>query len=243
MAEIYYAGVYWGVRQERLEQCTQRTMSLLAGLAQIHPLFSRWDRIEQADEDDEGENTTVQPLNVTEPALQELLRSGQNYTDFGHQVMPELGFHFSITAQDQEEVSLRVTCGAYAPQPGINSCVLTLPATGPTTDQILQTPTLLAILRVMVSAWQPDWGVVTSDDYQNLIPFPASNAPRMGWLVYLSQACGPLPQLPFQVIPLNTGNIIAVTDERFTANNPAHVMAANRLGGMLDAAGLRGPLR
>ncbi len=243
MTESYYAGAYWGVRQESAEQCAHRASRFLTGLARIHTTFGRWYETGES-----REAATRQPIAADEQSLLDRLQKGRNRTDFGQKAMPELGFRLNLWTQeptDGESSSLRITCGVYAPRPGVNSCVLNLPGEGARADQVLRVPILTSVLQTMVDAWQPDWAVVTSNTYQRTVPFPPSNAPRMGWLVYLSNARGTISELPppFQVIPLQSGNIIVVTDERFTADNPDHVAAANHLAELLASAGVAGPLR
>jgi len=243
MAESYYAGAYWGIRPENVEQCARRAVLFFSSLARSHPTFSRWYETGES-----RESAPRQPIGLDEQSLSARLQAGRNRTDYGQKEMVELGFHLNLWTQeptDTESSGLRITCGAYAPRPGVNSCVLNLPNDGTIADQVLQTPTLTVVIEGMVRAWQPDWAVVTSNAYQRLVPFPPSNAPRMGWLVYLSNARGALPPLPppLTVTSLEAGNLITVTNERFTASNPSHVDAANRLSTFLDAAGLRGPLR
>jgi hypothetical protein len=98
----------------------------------------------------------------------------------------------------------------------------------------------------MIDAWDPDWGVIDSDAYQDLRPELMEQIPRIGWLIYTSNRFGrvPLVPAPATVTPFGTqGSLITVTPERFDVRNPAHVEAADRVAAALDAAKLRRPWR
>jgi hypothetical protein len=40
--EEFYAGAYWGSRQEPLEECTHRLLKFLTEIAKVDPVFARW---------------------------------------------------------------------------------------------------------------------------------------------------------------------------------------------------------
>jgi hypothetical protein len=56
------------------------------------------------------------------------------------------------------------------------------------------------VLRAMALAWEPEWGVVTTHQYDNMISeqvMPAGTS--VGWVMYFSRLRGPVPPLPAPV--------------------------------------------
>ena len=243
MIEAYYLGAYWGVRKETVDACAQRTVGFLECLTQCDPAFERWFRTGRSRSAALEHEVQLDACNI-----QKLLLAGRNRTDFGHEILEALGFRISLWnggSCDEESVGLMIHCGEYAPSPGINSCIINLPYEGEVSRRLLHVSMLLAIMRCIVSAWEPDWGVVTSNIYQRIVPSVPGNAPRMGWIMYLSPRRGPIPALPppTQVLPLERGGaLVVLTDERFTAHDPEQVATAERVTQMLQKEGYLGPL-
>lgn len=243
MIESYYIGVYWGVRRESVEMCTQRAVQFLTNLTRCSPYLSHWFMPGQSIKE-----ALKHEIGIDAETISQLLVAGKNYADFGSKAIEPLGFRLSLWSpggNSAESSSLTIKCGSYAPIPGINSCVINLPYQGASADNLLHTPMLTTIMEYMVEAWNPDWGVVNSNMYQKMIPFPPSNAPRIGWIIYLSRRRGAIPPLPppSKTIALGMqGSLVITTEERFTANNPLHIKAAHQVATILDQAGLLGPL-
>ena len=242
MIESYYIGTYWGIRKEAVEECAQRAAGLLACLAECDPCFARWFK-----KGESRKEALTQKVNPDVATLQTLLLAGRNRTDIGHKVIEDLGFLVGLwngASNDAESAGLTITCGSYAPRPGVNSCVINLPYGETVTERLLRVPVVKAVMECVVSAWDPDWGAIMSRRYQDLVPFPPSNAPRMGWILYLSHRRGiiapPLPS-PSKVVPSGTqGTLVITTQERFTASNPQHVETAGQVAKILAQAGLLG---
>jgi immunity protein 52 of polymorphic toxin system len=98
----------------------------------------------------------------------------------------------------------------------------------------------------MAVAWEPEWGVATSDEHRQLVSDSASAGTFVGWLMYFAHRRGPLPPLPapVQVEPVeDKGTLVILTPERFTASNPAHVELARDVAERLARAGLLTPLK
>ena len=243
MIENYYMGAYWGIRKESVEKCAQHTAGFLACLAECDPCFASW--FKKGKSREEALTFEVNPDLVE---LQTLLLAGRNRTDIGQRIMEDLGFHLELwngASSDAETISLRVQCSSYTPRPGVNSCVIKLPYGETVRERLLRVPVLKKMMECVVSAWDPDWSAIMSRRYQNMVAFPSSNAPRMGWLVYLSSRRGIVPLLPppTKVVPLGKqGTLVILTDECFTASNPMHVEIASRVAKILAQAGLLGPL-
>jgi hypothetical protein len=243
MIESYYIGAYWGIRQESVEQCAHRLAGFLMCLAECDPCFAHW--FKKGGSRNEALKEEIKPDIAT---LQTLLLAGQHRTDIGQKIMENLGFLIGLwngASNDAESAGLMIQCGSYALRPGFNFCEIKMPYGETERERLLRVPVLEAIMKCAVSAWDPDWSVITSRQYQDMVPSRPSNAPLMGWFLYLSSRRGKVPSLPLpaRVVSLGMqGSLVITTDERFTANNPRYVELAKRVTEELDRAGLLGPL-
>lgn len=243
MIESYYLGAYWGIRKESVEECAHRLAGFLMCLAECDPCFARWFKLGQSRQ--EALKDEIKPDVAT---LQTLLLDGRSRTDIGQKIMENLGFLIGLwngASNDAESAGLTIRCGSYAPRPGFNSCVIDFPYGGSGPERLLRVPVLKAVMECVVTAWNPDWGVVMSDRYRKMSPRPPSHAPRVSWLTYLSHSRGIVPSLslPTRVVSLGAqGSLVITTDEHFTASNPSHVETANEIAKILAQAGLLGPL-
>lgn len=96
-------------------------------------------------------------------------------------------------------------------------------------------------MECMVEEWEPDDGLVGSHEYGDLRSDHAYGSPGIGWLIYISHRLGTVPPLlaPTTIMRVgDKGSLITVTPERFTASNPAHVEAADRVAAALKRVGL-----
>jgi immunity protein 52 of polymorphic toxin system len=243
LIESYYIDAYWGTRKESVEECTHRLAGFLMCLAECDPCFARWFKLGQS-----RQEALKDEIKLDVATLQTLLLAGRSRTDIGQKIMENLGFLIGLwngASNDAESAGLMIRCGSYAPRPGFNSCVINLPYGETERERLLRVPVLKAVMECMVSAWDPDWSVLTSRQYQDKVPLPPSNAPRMGWILYLSSRRGQVPPLPSSTTVVRLGNqgtLVITTQERFTALNPSHVETASQIAKILAQAGLLGPL-
>ena len=102
---------------------------------------------------------------------------------------------------------------------------------------------MLKLAHSIIRHFQPDYGAVYSDEYDELITDyddpdfkPEPGKPKPGWIVYLADGYWPLPELPADAyherIP-NRGDLVAVVTETFDTENADHVEAANRFRDLL----------
>jgi hypothetical protein len=164
-------------------------------------------------------------------------------------IIEDLGFHISLDngmwpgTRQREFSALRLICGGWAENVP-NSCVLNLPSAGASMERLIQEPMLEKIMRAMILAWEPDWGVINSSSHV-LLTKSSSPGPRTGWMMYLSHRWGALPALPAPVRierVEDKGTLLILTPERFTASNPDHVALASLVRETLSQAGLLKPL-
>ncbi|MBZ4336413.1 immunity 52 family protein [Corallococcus sp. AS-1-12] len=175
--------------------------------------------------------------------LESLVRRGKD------RIVEEIGYRvggWNGVDDDYDATGFLVTCGSYATRVS-NACAFTLPSRGPHAEQILTAPVQAGLLRAAVVAWEPNWGVATSHALSSLMDSRTGRgAPRIGWVMYLAHHLGAMPPLPtpVRIEPVeDKGTLIVLTPERFTVSNPEHVALAERVGELLDRAGLLKPLQ
>ncbi|MDY7232749.1 immunity 52 family protein [Hyalangium rubrum] len=243
MNETYYAGAYWGPRQENAEACARRAQRFFQALARHDAFFARWFLPPRS------RGQVPRPLETDLPTLQETFEQNRIRNDTGG-VIQDLGFQ--VTAdngmqpgkQQRDHAYLRFLCGAYIDPVG-NSCVLNLPATGPLVDRVLTGPVLGEVLRAMALGWEPDWAIATSHEHREQTAQRASAGTFVGWVMYFSQRRGPVPPLPspVRVEPVEgLGTLVTLTPERFTVSSPSHVELAAHVHQALERAGLLVPV-
>lgn len=235
MIETYYAGSYWLARPESAEACARRAARFFHLLGRCDPAWARW--YEKADSFEEARKLefTTDAANFQKLFAQE-----------EHQLWDSFTFHFWTGDNLQESSLVDVICGSAAPRPPL-SCVLNPYAKGPISERVLTAPVMTDVLRAMALAWDPEWGVVASHQYDDLISekiMPAGTS--VGWVMYFSRLRGTVPPLPapVRIEPVeDKGTLVTLTPERFTASNPEHVALAARVHELLDRAGLLRPLQ
>nr|WP_224245566.1 immunity 52 family protein [Hyalangium gracile] len=111
---------------------------------------------------------------------------------------------------------------------------------------MLTAPVMAGVLRAMAMAWDPEWGVATSEAHRDSVTDKAKPGTFVGWVMYFSRLRGTVPPLPapVRIEPVeDQGTLVILTPERFTASNPEHVALAARVHELLARAGLLGPLK
>jgi hypothetical protein len=245
MIETYYAGAYWGPRQESAEECARRAQVFFQAMASLDPLFSRWFKPPRS------RRQASEPLPLDVPTLRERFAQGCTRNDEGG-IIEDLGFlTFADSGQwpttpPREFASLTVTCGGYADSTGPNSCVLSLPSAGTPMEHAVRVPMLANILRAMIMAWEPERCFATSHAHLELVKQRAGVGTFVGWMMYFPRQFGSVPPLPSPVQVERVedrGSLVILTPERFTASNPEHVALAARVHEVLSHAGLLKPLQ
>ncbi|SES85450.1 immunity 52 family protein [Stigmatella erecta] len=234
MIETYYAGSYWLARPEPAEACAHRAERFFHLLAQCDPAWTRWYRPVQSFE--EARNLQV---NTEAASFQRLFAARE------HQI--EEGFSFGLWAggSPQETSTVDVRCGFAAPWLS-SACVLKPFHEGAARERVLTASGLTQALHAMVLAWDPEWGIATSETHRDSVTERAKPGTFVGWVMYFSRLRGTVPPLPApaRIEPVeDKGTLIILTPERFTASNPEHTALAAHVHELLDRAGLLRPLR
>jgi hypothetical protein len=235
MTDSYYAGVYWSGRVESAQQCAQRAETFFRLLSGCDTIYERW--FKQA-------NSLKRALQLQfEPTSETFVRF---FSKKKHQLIE--GFSLGAWTGHREDgrggiVSL--TCGTDCDS-FCNNCLLYLPTTGPEVERVLTVPVLTQVFRAMVLAWEPDWGVILSDELLDTVSRPRDVGTFVGWLTYFSQRRGQVPPLPGPVRsePIeDKGTLLILTPERLSASNAEHVALAARSRELLAShEGLLAPI-
>jgi hypothetical protein len=235
MIENYYAASYWLARSESAESCARHAERFFHLLGRCDPAWTRW--YEPADSFEEARK---RPFTPDAASFEELFAREQHH--FGDR------FSFRLwTGDNQEETSSAGgTCGSASPLIPSN-CLLEPFDEGPVVERILSAPVMTEVLRSMAIAWDPEWGVATTDAHRQMAVkgFPHAGT-FVGWVMYFSRLRGTVPPLPapVRIEPVeDKGTLVILIPERFTAANPEHVALAARVHELLDRAGLLRPLQ
>lgn len=235
MSEGYYAGACWLYRSEPVEACASRAESCFQLLSSCDPALTRW--FEQADSRDASLQLPVEPVAAR---LLALFSKEENQG-----VKGGISFGAWNGAQGEDSTGIRFHCGSAARRVP-DSCVLTPPSEGTLAERMLTAPVMSRVLRSMALAWEPEWGIATSEVHRDEVLKTATPGTFVGWVMYFSRRRGPVPPLPdpVRVEPVaGLGTLVILTPERFTASNPQHLALASHVHTVLDGAGLLHPLR
>jgi Immunity protein 52 len=107
------------------------------------------------------------------------------------------------------------------------------------------TPVLMQIMRAMVLAWEPDWGVITPDNLRDTLSETGRAGTFMGWMTYFSRNRGEAPLLPepMRREPVeDKGSLVVLSPKRISASNSEHVALARRAQDLFLAKGLLEPV-
>jgi len=237
MTDSYYAGVYWPARLESAEECARRSVTFFQLLSQCDEIYARW--YEQGD-------------SVEEALQREFTPDYTTFLRFFQQEENQLGRDgFSLGAwtghaEDGRGGMVNLTCGdASGAYP--NCCLLYLPwpEVEPEGPRVVTAPVLVNVLRAMVLAWEPLFGVIATDELRHALRPQREARGFSGWLTYLSRTRGEVPPLPepVRLEPVeDKGTIIILGTERLSASNPEHLALGRGVQELLDARQLLRPV-
>jgi hypothetical protein len=176
--------------------------------------------------------------------LEAILLGGRHYASGSRRLIEDLGFFLTCRNRIKDATLIRILCGCYSRQPP-NSCVMEFPSEGEDFERVVGAPVLEQVLTAMVSAWEPDWGVATSDPLRDQLAEPGEAGTFAGWLTYFSRRWGTVPPLPTpaRLQPVGTqGTLLTLSPERLSAAHPEHREWLARVQHHLDKASLLRPL-
>ncbi|KFE61107.1 immunity 52 family protein [Hyalangium minutum] len=234
MIETYYAGSYWLARRESAEACAGRAERFFHLLGRCEPAWTRW--YESADSFEEARKLQFATSTAN---FQKLFAQEANH--FGDR------FSFHVWTGDtlDETSGVDGNCGSSSLRLP-STCVLKPYDEGPIGERVLTAPVMAEVLRSMALAWDPEWGVATSEAHRDSVTEKATPGTFIGWVMYFSRLRGKVPPLPapVRIEPVeDKGTLVTLTNERFTVSNPEHVALAARVHELLDRTGLLRPLQ
>ncbi|GMU02682.1 hypothetical protein KH5H1_68020 [Corallococcus caeni] len=236
MMETYYAGCYWLARLEPIESCAQRLEFFLEKLAPLEPTWNRWHQ--SAATFEKARKRQVQPDAKT---LAKLLGQKSN------RLRDSSSFWLWAGETPDETSAFNGRCGGSSMHVS-SACILNSLGQSEVAQRVVTAPVLTGLVRAMAFAWEPEFAIATSHAHQERLSAGQFSAAGtfVGWVTYLADFRGPVPPLPSPVqvehIP-DRGTLITLTQEKFSASNPAHVALAADVQARLQAAGLLTPLR
>lgn len=179
-----FLSAFWGPRREPVEECARRLESSITQLGAHSELLRQWYGLGLSRAEAQG-----RPIAIRRDALVELLLKGRSKRDDNHKIIEEAGVHARIWngADDDLAAVVDVTCACSAQVLGVmNNFGLDLPMAA---TPLVELSTTLALLRIVVEAWDPDWAVVTTQALREA-QMPKVRTPFVGWLTYLSPGRG-----------------------------------------------------
>jgi hypothetical protein len=215
MADLFYAGAYWGPRAESSAQCAARLEACLTSLGRSHDVLSRWYRKGTSRSAASG-----RPIDIDADTLESMLSGGRNRTDIGGEAIAELGFSLALWNNNPTAVSLSTLCGATPTTASImNSFVLTLPAASGTAVELYDAEAAKRILMSMIEAWRPQWATFASHAMRarqnTVVPRPV-----VGWQTFVAASPQSPPPPGLQVENVDRGVLVT------TGTDPLHVADA-----------------
>jgi hypothetical protein len=235
MEESYYVGAYWLARDETVDACARRAETFFQGLSACDSSLTHW----------------FKKGRTLEEALQHRIELHRDafLGVFGPEEKrsPEMGVSLGLWTGESSGggSSLSLSCGSASVW-GSNYCVFDPAPQGSASARLLQASVLKQVLHAMAVAWEPEWGVATSNLLRKTLSDSAEAGTFVGWVTYVSRRRGEVPPLPapVRVEPVeDKGTLILLTPERFSTSHPAHLELAHGVTETLARAGLLGPLR
>jgi hypothetical protein len=234
MIETYYAGSYWLARPESAEACARRAERFFHLLGHCDPAWTRW--YEAADSFEEARKLQFE---TNAENFQKLFAQEEN--QFGDR----FSFHLWTGDNLNETSGVDGRCGSANLRLS-SACVLKPYDGGLIGERVLTASVMAEALRAMALAWDPEWGLATSEAHRDSVTERAKPGTFVGWVMYFSRLRGTVPPLPAPVCiePVeDRGTLVILTPERFTVSSPEHVALAARVHELLDQAGLLRPLQ
>jgi hypothetical protein len=234
MIETYYAGSYWLARPETAETCARRAERFFHLLSRCDSAWTRWYQTARSLEEARKRQFTTEAANFQKLFAQEK-----------HQVSDGFSFHLWTGDSLEETSGVDGTCGLSSHRLS-STCVLTPQDEGLVGKRVLTASVMTEVLRAMILAWDPEWGLATSDAHRDSVTQQAKPGTFVGWVMYFSRLRGPVPPLPAPVRierVEDQGTLVILTPERFTVSSPEHVALAARVHELLSRAGLLRPLQ
>ena len=241
MVERLYLKVVWGDRRQTLGLQAKKATAFLNDLALLDKAFMDW-HIRGTSRDE----VLANKLSVNES---EILSKFQLQQDIKQKSASLGNSRVSLSLWNGREgdgaIGLSVAGGAETGRdwPQFNYCDIDLPhEAGAVTNRLTCFSNLQKLFQKVVEHWDPDWGYLSTGAISNAAYEPTYSGAFAGWLTYLSDRYGSIPQLPKSFTTntfLNLGTIITINDvETWTSQDLRNVTVVKQLTVLLREAGL-----
>lgn len=236
VAKTFYLGAYWGPRGEPVQNCAHRLADLLTALGGIDPLLATWYQTARS-----RKAALRRPVVPSVEQLQALLLAGRSrLDDEDRTVITELGYGAGLWNGQDIEVGMSVQCGATIANPRMSSNVVVMKPPAAEGDALVlyRRETALAIVRAVVTAWQPAWCTWTSHALRNAQGRQPGEVVT-GWATYIADRDNvPTDHLPSEVTaePLGSGLLLTASGDADSAAEATVLAVRNALGRALRPA-------
>ena len=237
MVNRWFFGFYWGVREESIEECADRLLRFFQRLTTRSPLLSSWHETGWSRE--EALRLKVDTSDRT--ALLALLDEGRNRTDFGNEVIEDLGFHVRLWngLDDERSVGLDIQCGMYCEGVGFNHVFLELPVQ---LGDLAYTESMVPLGVDVIECWEPEYGFVASEEAMDQRGFYGAQtfAPFLDWILYLAGLEASPEEVPEGVrvhsVP-RKGCILVLAERAQATGTPEHLHRVKQVKEFLSQRG------
>jgi hypothetical protein len=206
---------------------------MATALSAIHPAFARWNQ--QGD----TARQAYRPFCAMPPELDELtktIESGRHVADVSREVIAGLGYSVGAWNGIRGPVGVwfRMNVGAYSTTLRFPNQVHFMFRRAEDANHDLLSPKITkAVLFTLIDAWEPDWAILTDENYARaLFERGPLSLFRAGWMTYLAGPHARKFRAPPEAIlePVAGGGVlISSTKDRFTVDDPDHVIAADAI--------------
>ena len=148
------------------------------------------------------------PVRIDFQSVVAKLAAGRNRTDFGDEVIEELGYTMSLWNGQKEAVSVSLSCGRLpGPYSGWNAVVLNLSSV--VGVRIANSSAATAILRLLIESWSPEWATWSTAKWRFEQGWRTGRV--AGWMTYV-ETVGEGARLPkgVRAEPLGSGLLLTV---------------------------------
>lgn len=225
----YYAGVFWGPREETPEQLAARWLKLIARLQAIGPIFAHW--YTWADG-----NRSV-PFDTDTAPLAEQIAAEVTTSD-GGKPLPHLGYQLfahnsTETRRRPRGFEIHMYAGGssrwQSNRIGIRTDYGVVPDPDVVTYRIFK-DALLALAETFDASLGRAYPTSLADLWPNDQRWQPTL--RLAWISYVAPGFAPLitpPSLAIVERRPDGGLLMAATDETFVTTNPAHAAVAREI--------------
>ncbi|PTL74934.1 Imm52 family immunity protein [Vitiosangium sp. GDMCC 1.1324] len=94
---------------------------------------------------------------------------------------------------------------------------------------------VVRVMRALVTAWETDWTMATSDELWRQLSLEAKTDTFVGWMTWVPRADGAVRHLPDPARVEDKGSIVVLTPEPLRSNDREHLALARQVQRSLEA--------